>query len=330
MNLGDKIRKYRTLKGLTQKDLGIEVGFSAATADSRIRKYEKNIMAPKEDIRSKIADALDVDLSAISDIDVQNYEDIMQILFLFEEEFGMEIERSEEKTSLIFDNNNKEISTLISYFYAWYHQIKNLPPMGDEKRDAALIEYRKWKARFPKDISDYWIEQQNDIEVFYQPLVSKLSKSRKAICKLSEFVHQIRKMIQAGISIETGTKLYGVGDSSLTMSFFVSELLNPKTPEINNSFAEFLCDISTLKNYGMPLCTDLITDDRGTQIVYNLRFSPLTTLGNIIFKIQNYESNKNNLNDYDIKMFEQSYANDLKYCELDLEKEIARHNRIHK
>ena len=40
MTLGDKIRKFRNLKGWTQKDLGKAVGFSASTADSRIRKYE--------------------------------------------------------------------------------------------------------------------------------------------------------------------------------------------------------------------------------------------------------------------------------------------------
>ena len=44
MTLGDKIRKYRIMNDLTQKDLGLMVGFSAATADSRIRKYERDLM----------------------------------------------------------------------------------------------------------------------------------------------------------------------------------------------------------------------------------------------------------------------------------------------
>lgn len=77
-----KIKKYRILKGLTQKELGLAVGFSAATADSRIRKYERDLIAPKDDIRIKLAKALEVDLSAISDIDVATYEDVMQVLFL--------------------------------------------------------------------------------------------------------------------------------------------------------------------------------------------------------------------------------------------------------
>ena len=55
MTLGKKIRKYRILKSLTQKELGLAVGFSEATADSRIRKYESDIMKPKDSMRGKIA-----------------------------------------------------------------------------------------------------------------------------------------------------------------------------------------------------------------------------------------------------------------------------------
>ena len=59
-------------------------------------------MAPKTEIRNKLADALDVDLSALSDINIQTYEDIMHTLFLFEEEFDMDIDRTEEKNNFIF------------------------------------------------------------------------------------------------------------------------------------------------------------------------------------------------------------------------------------
>lgn len=97
MTLGDKIRKFRNLKGWTQKDLGKAVGFSASTADSRIRKYENDIMAPKNDIRQKLAEQLDVDISALSDISIQSLEDVMHILFFFEEKLGMKIDRDEEK-----------------------------------------------------------------------------------------------------------------------------------------------------------------------------------------------------------------------------------------
>ena len=43
MTLGEKIKKYRELRELTQRELGQKVGFSSGTEDSRIRKYEKNM-----------------------------------------------------------------------------------------------------------------------------------------------------------------------------------------------------------------------------------------------------------------------------------------------
>ena len=49
MSVGHKIRAIRDLRGMTQKELGIKAGFSAATADVRIRQYESHKMIPKED-----------------------------------------------------------------------------------------------------------------------------------------------------------------------------------------------------------------------------------------------------------------------------------------
>ena len=72
-------------------------------------------MAPKADIRTKLADALGVDLSALSDVDVRSYEDVMQVLFQFEDDLGMEIDKKDGQTYLIFNDNNTGIRTLITY-----------------------------------------------------------------------------------------------------------------------------------------------------------------------------------------------------------------------
>ena len=144
MTLGNKIRKYRTLQDMTQKDLGLKAGFSAATADSRIRKYEKDIMAPKDDIRQKLIEALDVDPSALSDINIESYEDIMQVFFLLEDELGLEIERNDETTSLILKNDNPGHAILLSYLYAWYVQKKNLPDEDTETSFSRIAQQIYW------------------------------------------------------------------------------------------------------------------------------------------------------------------------------------------
>ena len=148
MTLGKKIRKYRMLKDMTQKELGLAVGFSEATADSRIRKYESDTMKPKDNLRERIAHALGTDLSAISDIDIATYEDVMQVLFLFEEAFGMEVEIRSGKTMLVFDNKNRRIQPLLTSLKLWRIQKEVLllnqgSPTADQKK-----EYETWKARF--------------------------------------------------------------------------------------------------------------------------------------------------------------------------------------
>ena len=147
MTLGEKIRKYRKLKGMTQKELGLAAGFSPATADSRIRKYERNEVAPKDGIRKKLAKALGVDLPAISDIDVATDEDVMQVLFLLEEKYGMGIDKRDGKTVLIFDDANDSIRTLNNYMNLWYAQRKELLSNPYSVTDDRIRDYEVWKSR---------------------------------------------------------------------------------------------------------------------------------------------------------------------------------------
>lgn len=157
MTLGEKIRKYRLLHNLKQKDLGMMIGFSPATADSRIRKYEGDIMAPKSDIRNKLIQALDVDKSALSDIDIRSIEDIVRVFFFMEEYLGFEIENIDFENYMLFNKRNvyfadREISTLNSYMYIWQQQKKNLLNATNGNSEDSDKEYELWKSRFPRDI----------------------------------------------------------------------------------------------------------------------------------------------------------------------------------
>lgn len=322
MTLGEKIKKYRLMKNLTQKDLGIKVGFSAATADSRIRKYEKDIMAPKNDIRQKIADALDIDLSALSDINIESYEDIMQILFLFEENLGMEIERKDGKTHLIFDDNNKDIEKFISYLYIWHSQKKNLISTSDTISTEEMYKYKIWKSRFPKDINAYWNKQLDELDQLYAPLVKKSASKNKKITLLSEFLLQIRKLIQSGVSIETNVKLSGTGQSALVLGFYLPEILNTNNKERLLHFADYIYNLETLQSYGMLIDRQILTKEKGTQVIYSLQLSPLSAFKSTIDKISHFENDIANKNDWDIESFESQFESDLKMYDMNLKEEI--------
>ena len=157
MKLGNKIRKYRQLNDMSQKELGMKVGFSATTADSRIRKYESDAMAPKADIRAKIAEALNIDLEAISDIDVSSFTDIMYVLFELEEEYGLKIEKKDGKTSIVLDDSNKDLEPLISFLTVWKGKADDLANDSrrtEEEKMQAKHEYDVWKSHFATDIND--------------------------------------------------------------------------------------------------------------------------------------------------------------------------------
>ena len=87
MTIGEKIRYFRLLRGYTQAELGDKLGLQA----DRIRQYENDVRTPKADLLKNIADSLDVDVEALSDINVQNATDIMHILFEIEDKHTIDI-----------------------------------------------------------------------------------------------------------------------------------------------------------------------------------------------------------------------------------------------
>ena len=54
MAVGDRIKRARNLRGMTQKELGIAIGFEEKSADIRIAQYESNTRTPKEELLRKI------------------------------------------------------------------------------------------------------------------------------------------------------------------------------------------------------------------------------------------------------------------------------------
>ena len=116
MTIGDKIRFYRTLRGYTQADLGKMVSLPG----DRIRQYENDVRTPKADMLEALADALDVDVAALSDINITSEEDILHILFELEDNFSIDIEKQDGKTVLVIDNEDKRNSVLNTYLNYWY------------------------------------------------------------------------------------------------------------------------------------------------------------------------------------------------------------------
>ena len=48
MTVGEKIKFIRNFRGITQKELGVGIGFDEKGADNRIAQYETNYRVPKK------------------------------------------------------------------------------------------------------------------------------------------------------------------------------------------------------------------------------------------------------------------------------------------
>ena len=92
MATGERIRFIRNLRGITQKFLGLKVGFSDRTADIRIAQYESGSRTPKADLIEKIADTLDVSTEALNVPDIDSYTGLMHTLFAIEDLYGLKID----------------------------------------------------------------------------------------------------------------------------------------------------------------------------------------------------------------------------------------------
>lgn len=85
MTKGERIRIIRTFRGITQRELGLKLGYEERYADTRISQYETDYRVPKKDTIIQIAEILDVNYVTLMDFNLGSAEDIMQTLFWLDE-----------------------------------------------------------------------------------------------------------------------------------------------------------------------------------------------------------------------------------------------------
>ena len=66
MVLGERIKRIRTFRDLTQRELGLKLGYEERNADVRIAQYESGNRTPKEDTMKKLAKELGVPLEILT------------------------------------------------------------------------------------------------------------------------------------------------------------------------------------------------------------------------------------------------------------------------
>lgn len=148
MAIGERIRFIRNLRGMTQKWLGMAVGFPERTADIRMAQYESGTRTPKTDLTNLIAAALEVSPSALDVPNIENYNGIMHTLFALEDLYGFRIDTLNDEVCIRLDKDNgTEYITLLEMFSAWQKQAEKY-----RNGEISKEKYDKWRYNYPRDI----------------------------------------------------------------------------------------------------------------------------------------------------------------------------------
>ena len=146
MAIGERIRFFRNLRGMTQKYLGTVVGFPEKTADIRMAQYESGSRTPKADLTENLAGVLGVSPLALSVPDIDSYLGLMHTLFTLEDRYGLTIEKGENGVSMRVDpRKGKDATELSEMINAWAEQAEKY-----RKGDISREDYDKWRYNYPK------------------------------------------------------------------------------------------------------------------------------------------------------------------------------------
>ena len=105
--VGERIQNARKLKGITQRELGLEMHYRYASAPVRIAQYETGIKKPGEDTVRQLAQALGVSRKAITGPEGYETDDVMRFLFELEDNgFHVQIKREDHETVVVIHGDN--------------------------------------------------------------------------------------------------------------------------------------------------------------------------------------------------------------------------------
>lgn len=166
MSVGERIRFFRTMRRMTQKYVGMRLGFSERSADVRIAQYETDARTPKRELLDNIADVLGVDPLALTVPDIDSLFGVMHTFFALEDRYDLRAE---------YDGSKGIIKIVPGYNYIISEDLAELVDSWAkqaEKYRAGEItkeEYNNWRYTFPSS----------------DPTASSLIVSPEELCDMS-------------------------------------------------------------------------------------------------------------------------------------------------
>ena len=153
MAIGERIHFFRIMRGMTQKYLGMTVGFPEKSADVRLAQYETGSRKPKAELTAALAQILGVSPQALDIPDIDSYIGLMHTLFVLEDIYGLTIGEADGEVCLkINKDKGKDAAELLKMLSAWKEQADRL-----STEEISKEEYDQWRYNYPKfDTTQNW------------------------------------------------------------------------------------------------------------------------------------------------------------------------------
>ena len=149
MAIGERIRFIRKKHNMTQKYLGLKLGFGEKNADSRVAQYENGRREPREDMLVDIANILQVSTLALDNPNLDNRIRLMHTLFAIEDIYGLTIDRINGKLCLVPDESRPECFTGLYGCLNEWNEIKEKLKNGEITEG----QYDDWRYNYPEDLA---------------------------------------------------------------------------------------------------------------------------------------------------------------------------------
>lgn len=150
--IGRRIRAIRQEENMSQGELGEKVGLNA----NRIQQYENGARNPKFELCKQIAEALEVEASALLDPQVASYIGAMYAFFEMETLYDLRLKEVDGQMCICFgeSQNDIHVSTMNKNLKAWYDRRKQmeediLNAASEEEKKKIIHEYHMWEWNFP-------------------------------------------------------------------------------------------------------------------------------------------------------------------------------------
>ena len=146
MAIGERIHFFRTMRGMTQKYLGMLLGFPDKSADVRLAQYETGARTPKADLTASLANALGVSPLSLSVPDIDSYLGLMHTLFTLEDRYGLTIDELDGEVCLRVNvRHSKDAARLHEMLCTW-RQAAAMLKAGEISQE----DYDRWRYRYPE------------------------------------------------------------------------------------------------------------------------------------------------------------------------------------